>query len=93
MLTPEQILSARASYTTKKNSAYWQGAIRVEKTVVWTCEHAHHNRDQSSTTNGTCAVECAKRVLFALQRRDQFIAWAAHVGGMDWALAAADGLR
>jgi nitric oxide synthase oxygenase domain/subunit len=37
----------------------WRGVLKCEGRVVWVCRHLHHNRDQSSRTNGQSALACA----------------------------------
>jgi hypothetical protein len=45
----------------------WRGVLKCNGDVVWVCRHLHHNRDQSSRSNGQSAVGCASAEL--LQRR------------------------
>ncbi len=46
----------------------WHGVIRVGGRAVWTCGHAHANRDQSTMTSGRSARDCACFVLMAAER-------------------------
>lgn len=42
----------------------WRGVIKsLNGDVVYTCDHTHRNREQTTRTNGTSAVTCARRVI------------------------------
>lgn len=49
----------------------WQGVIRVNGKIVWTCGHHHTNRDQSSWTNGRSALSCARVCLDIAQNPER----------------------
>lgn len=49
----------RATYS-KAGQAGWHGALKdAAGRIVWTCEHAHRNRDQASAFAGQSACQCA----------------------------------
>lgn len=37
----------------------WKGVLKVGNKTIWTCPHIHHNRDESTYTNGVSARNCA----------------------------------
>jgi hypothetical protein len=46
------------------SSGSWRGVIKSPNgDVVYTCDHTHHNREQSTRTNGRSAVDCVGRVI------------------------------
>jgi hypothetical protein len=46
--------------STIKHKGQWRGVIRVNGQLVWSCGHAHRNRDHSSHVNGMSALDCAR---------------------------------
>lgn len=58
-------LQLKAAYRGHKGA--WEGVVKTKDgLVVHTCGHAHHNRYQTTRTNGLSAVDCAKRVISAV---------------------------
>jgi hypothetical protein len=38
----------------------WKGVIKDNNgQIIWECCHVHHNREQSTNTNGKSAKDCA----------------------------------
>lgn len=48
----------------------WHATIKRDGDVIWTCPHAHRNRDQSSMSRGQAARSCAAAVLSLIQNPD-----------------------
>lgn len=53
------------------SSRRWSGVIREGRKVVWSCGHAHANRDQRTNASGMPARECVNLVFGAVVDRDQ----------------------
>lgn len=49
--------------TYRRNGGWWEGVVKQGKTVVGSCGHLHHNRDQSTARHGESARACADRLL------------------------------
>jgi hypothetical protein len=54
----------RASY--RQRGQNWEGVVKDGKRIVAECGHSHHNRDQSTGWSGTCAMDCARKLLRSL---------------------------
>jgi hypothetical protein len=61
----------------------YMGVIKEGKRVVWECGHWHHNRNQSTYTNGESATACAG-LMMALVRDPAYLntmrKWAMNYG-------------
>lgn len=55
----------KVSYKAAGN--YWHGAVKFNGKVVWTCPHAHHNRDQGSGHWGMAARDCASGLISVVE--------------------------
>lgn len=51
-----------------KNGDKWDGVIRLGKTVIWQCRHAHNNRHECTGTNPISAYKCSSTVLEVFNR-------------------------
>lgn len=55
------------SYTGHARS--WHGVVKHRKNTLFVCKCNHHNRSQSTKTNGKSAVDCAKNLISEIRKR------------------------
>lgn len=65
------VADARLKPTYAGGPGCWRGALKIGGRKIWTCPHAHRNRDMSSTTAGPSAMACAHAVRLAVEAPDE----------------------
>lgn len=77
----------KTTYRGKANQ--WYGLIKAGKEEVFVCPHCHHNRDISTKTNGTSAVDCVRAIVLDVKKR-QYVPPANWNESPRWELIPAD---